>query len=220
MKVCIYIPIKTNNTRLPGKTFKLLAGKPLYSYLFNTIKKLGIPVYISSSDDSIQKISKEWGFNFLKQPEELNANTITGNALLNHYIDLIDADQICFCHITSPFMSLETIKKGISELEGNRELDSILGVSPIYNRCWFNGKPINHDPEKLLRTQDLTPIYVETPDIYFVKKESFKKYKKRVCGNLKTLVVQPIEATDIDNLSDFINAESLLNSGIVNFKWD
>ena len=43
-KVCILVPIKTNNKRLPGKTFKKLKGKPLYSYLFNTLKKMFEPL--------------------------------------------------------------------------------------------------------------------------------------------------------------------------------
>lgn len=219
MKACVYIPIKTNNTRLPGKTFKLLSGKPLYSYLFNTVKKLEVPVYIDSSDDEVLKIAKNNGFIALKRPEAFNADNIAGNDLLKRVIDQIDEDIICFCHITSPFLKVETITKSIIQLEQNKSLDSLFGVTPVFNRCWFKNKPINHDPNNLLRTQDLTPVYVEAADLYIVKKDSFKKYGKRVCGNYNQIEVDSVEAADIDTLTDFIHAESLLNSGIVNFKW-
>lgn len=218
MKTCIYIPIKTLNKRLPGKTFKLLNKRPLYSYLFNTIKKLKLDVYIDSSDDKIEELAKKNGFNFLKRPEEYNADNIAGNDLLMRVIDKLDYDLIVFLHITSPFLSAETINKAIKLMEKNPKLDSLFGVVSRYNRFWYDGKPINHSLKKLVRTQDLIPVKEEAADCYFVRKNSFKKYKRRVCGKFGLLEVSKVEATDIDNLEDFIYAEALIKAGIVNQK--
>ena len=215
MKTCILVSIKTNNKRLPGKTFKMLGGKPLYSYLFRMLKEQSkAEVYIDSSDEEVLKISNEWGFKTIKRPEEYNSDSTSGDELLGRVVDMVDFEVIGALYITSPFISKETIERAINEIENNESIDSLLGVVPRYNRFWYNNKPVNHNINHLIRTQDLTPVYEEA-DFYFVRKSSFKRYGKRVCGNIKTQEVNVVEATDIDTAEDFVYAESLLNGGFV-----
>lgn len=219
MKTAIVVPIKTNNTRLPGKTFRFLNGKPLFAYLFDTlreIKKRNIAdIFIDSSDNRVLTIAKRAGFNTLKRPEEYNSDSTSGDELLNRNIQYLeDYDIIGWLHITTPFLSQKTIETAIALLKNNAEKDSLFGIAPIYNRCWFKGSSVNHDIKKLIRTQDLIPLHQEA-DFYFFKKESFKKYKKRVCGNFLLLEVSKIEGVDIDDLSDFVYAESLIKAGLV-----
>ena len=61
MKVVCIIPIKLNNVRLPNKNIKLLNGKPLCSYLFNTIINIDIidEIYCYCSDDKIKSYLPE-----------------------------------------------------------------------------------------------------------------------------------------------------------------
>ncbi|MBR9706745.1 hypothetical protein GOV14_06940 [Candidatus Pacearchaeota archaeon] len=216
MKTCIVTTIKTTNKRLPGKTFKLLNGKPLYTYVFSTLKKLvGVDVYIDSSDDHVLNIAKEWGFKTLKRPEEYDADHIQGNELLDRIVDMLDYDIIGWILITTPFLTVETIKRSISLMEQDPSIDSLIGIVPRQNRFWYKDKPINHDINNLIGTQSLIPVQEEA-DFYFIRKESFKKYAKRVCGNVKTVQVNDIEAVDIDTLTDFLFAEALLKQDLVN----
>lgn len=217
MKTCIIVPIKTINKRLPGKTFKKLAGKPLYYYLFKTLKNLDMSghIFIDSSDKSILKIAEgEWGFRTFKRPEKYNADSVAGDQLINRIVGKLDYEIIGLLHITSPFLKKETIIKAISIIEEDKELDSIFGVVPRFNRFWYNEKPINHDPKNLVRTQDLNPIKEEA-DFYFVRKKSFKKYQKRVCGNFKSIEITNIESVDIDTIEDFLYAETLIKNRLV-----
>ena len=209
MKTCIIVPIKTQNKRLPGKTFKLLNGKPLYTYMFETLKsQTKADVYIDSSDEEVLRIANEWGFKTLKRPEEFNSDSTAGDQLLMRIVDMLDYDIVGEVHITSPFLNRKTIEESIKVIESDESIDSLLGVVPRYNRFWYENKPLNHDINNLVRTQDLVPVYEEA-DFYFVRKTSFKKYGKRVCGNIKTYEVQNTEAVDIDTLEDFVYAEAL-----------
>lgn len=214
----ILVPIKTTNERLPGKNTRNLKGKPLYWYLFRTLKTIKniTTVYVDSSDKDILKIADEWGFSTFKRPEEYNAHTITGDELIMRVVDSIDTDIIGLLHVTSPFLKTKTIENAISLFEDDHLLDSAFGVVPIYDRFWFKGAPVNHDIKELKRTQDLEPVYKET-DIYFARKKSIMKYKKRICGNAKPFEVDAIEATDIDYLSDFLTAGALIDSGLTEF---
>lgn len=221
MKVCIAVPIKTINKRLPGKTFKLLAGKPLYSYLFDTLsrsKKEGIvdEIFIDSSDDEVLKIAEGYGFKTFKRPEEFNADSVAGDQLISRIIpDLKDFDLIGWFHITSPFLSQKNIIDAIQLMKSDPNLDSVFGVVPRYNRFWYKSEPVNHDPENLVRTQDLIPVEEEA-DFYLFKRNSFEKYKRRVCGNHGIVRATDVESVDIDTLEDFLFAETLIRAGVVN----
>lgn len=216
--ICILVPIKTINKRLPGKTFRLLNGKPLYSYLFRTLSnlkgKIVGEIYVDSSDDEVLKIAQEYGFSTFKRPEEYNGDNIAGDQLIGRVIDSLHHKIIGLLHITSPFLSEETISKAI-ELTEKENVDSVFGVAPRYGRFWYKNAPVNHDPNNLVRTQDLIPVHEEAADLYFFKKDSFIKYNKRVCGNFNMIEVNKIECTDIDTLEDFINAEGLIKSGLI-----
>lgn len=219
MKNCVIVPIKTVNKRLPNKTFRKLNDKPLYTYLFTTLSNLKgntiDEVFIDSSDENVLKIAQEWGFKTFKRPEEYNSDSTAGNQLITRIInDLKEYDIIGLLHITTPFLSEETIKKAIFIIREDKEIDSLFGVTPIYNRLWYKNKPVNHDINNLIRTQDLTPVHEEA-DFYFFRNKSFKKYGKRVCGNYQTMEVSKIEAVDIDDLKDLLYSEILIKNGLV-----
>lgn len=214
-KTCIIIPIKTNNKRLPGKNTYPLKGKPLFTYLFNTLKHSNRikNVYVDSSDETILHTAKNWGFVPLKRPEEYNADDITGDELLMRIVHNIEYDIIGLLHVTTPFLKINTIESVIYQMSNDESIDSMFGITPRYSRFWFNNKPVNHDIKKLIRTQDLTPVYEEA-DFYFVRRNALLKYKKRVCGKIKPVEVSEIESTDIDTIVDFYKAEALLESGL------
>jgi N-acylneuraminate cytidylyltransferase len=150
MRSCILVPIKTNNKRLPGKTFKDLNGKPLWSYLFSTLGKTEIDTYVDSSSESVLEIATELGFTSIKRPIKYNLDHITGDELIARDLNLLSSyDVIGLLHITSPFLKVETIKKAISTLEENPDLDSLFGAVSRQGRFWYNGEPVNHDPQKL-----------------------------------------------------------------------
>ncbi|HLC77843.1 MAG TPA: acylneuraminate cytidylyltransferase family protein [Candidatus Nanoarchaeia archaeon] len=217
MNACIVVPIKTNNTRLPGKNTKMLAGKPLYSYLFNTLKKVkeaGLAeIFVDSSDENILKIARQWNFKTVKRPKEYNSDTTNGDDLINRIVSKLNFEIVGQLFVTSPFLSFDAIKFAIVSMKKNN-YDSLFGVVKRQNRFWFKSKPINHDLNKLLRTQDLTPVYEES-DLYFFKKSSFLKYKKRICGKYKAISVRKLESVDIDYPEDFVYAESLIKSKLV-----
>jgi N-acylneuraminate cytidylyltransferase len=214
MNICIIVPIKTINERLAGKTTRLLNGKPLYSYLFETLRKVAklYTVYVDSSDEIILTIAKKWGFQTLKRPEQYNKDNITGDDLLMRVVHNLDYDIIGLLHITSPFLSVETIETAIRLLIEETQLDSVMGILPRFNRFWFDRKPINHDLTHLVRTQDLNPIYEET-DVYFVRRTSLIKFGKRICGNYKFIEMGEVESVDIDTIEDLIYAGALIDAG-------
>jgi CMP-N-acetylneuraminic acid synthetase len=210
----IHIPIKTTNERLPGKNTRPLAGRPLYEYLFSTLRHLpDVPVFIDSSDPAILAAAAKWNFHPLERPRALDGNSVTGNELLARALPLMTADVIGQLHVTSPFVRRATIMRAFGLLRDEPEIDAVFGARPLYNRFWFAGRPVNHDPDRLQRTQELEPVYEES-DFYFFRKETFLHHGRRVAGRIRMIDVDPVEAVDIDTLQDFLHAEALIHAGV------
>ena len=210
----IVIPIKTNNQRLPGKNTMLLGERPLYDYLFKTIKGCETidTVYVDSSDESILEIALAEGFNTIKRPVELNSPETSGNDLLKFEMEHTSESIICQCFVTLPFLKSETIDESINLLLSAR-VSSILALSKIENRFWYQGAPINHDYKTLQGTQYESPVYVEA-GFYTFKKHEFLQQESRITDSRAIMYVDEIECVDIDTKLDFLYAEALVRSDL------
>ena len=210
----IVIPIKTNNQRLPGKNTKDLLGRPLYGYLFQTVKGCEFvdEIYVDSSDEYILEKASSEGFSTIERPETLNYPATSGNDLLSFEMDHIQQEIICQCFVTMPFLSSGTIDKSI-ELLRQSEATSVLALCEVENRFWLNGQPVNHDYQILRGTQYMTPILQESGFYTFVK-EAFLKERSRITSQRVELIVDLLECADIDTESDFIFVESLMKQGL------
>ena len=83
--------------------------------------------------------------------------------------------------------------------------DSVFGVNRIQSRLYTGeGKALNHNPEKLIRTQDLPPLFEENSNLYIFSRSSFKRAGNRRIGiNPFMFEVPRIESLDIDTQADF-----------------
>ena len=62
---------------------------------------------------------------------------------------------------------------------------------------------MNHDPDNLLRTQDLEPWFEENSNLYIFTREGFAKTNARI-GKQPMLFESPrFESIDIDTLDDW-----------------
>ena len=94
MKVVAVVPMKLNNQRLPNKNTKLFTnGKPLCSYLLNTLEKVNNidDIYVFCSDEIIKKYLTN-NVKYLKRSSDLDTDTSTMNDILNDFTKKVEAD--------------------------------------------------------------------------------------------------------------------------------
>lgn len=210
MKTVAVIPMKLNNERLPKKNTKMFKnGRPLCSYIFNTLRKVKNidNIYVFCSDESIKEYLPN-NIVFLKRSEDLNKNTTTMNEVLKAFANVVDADIYVLAHTTAPFVNYESFEKCIDKVK-NEDYDSAFSVKKIQEFLWMNGKPLNYELENIPRTQDLPTIYSETCGFYIFKKDVLEKYNRRIGKKPYLHEVNSIEAIDIDDSFDFDIADFL-----------
>lgn len=211
MKTVAIIPIKSRSTRVKGKNFKKIFGKPLYTFLLDKIKKCQFEeIYVDTDSDEIKKYCIKNNIKIINRLPKLAKDNANGNDLLNYHYKLIKADLYFQLFITSPLITIKTINNCIKKLKKSKKHDSIVTSRRIFTWYWFKNKPINYNPTKLPRSQDAKPVIVETTALYGIKSEALKKRKCRIGYNPFFYDVSEKEAVDLDNEIDFLYLKSFL----------
>ena len=204
MKVVAFVPIKLNNERLPGKnTKKFYNGRPLISYILETLQKVSNidEIYVYCSSDEIKKYLPI-SVKFLQRDNYLDLSTTSFNKVLTTFADIVKADIYVLSHATAPFLKKETFEEAVEAVKSG-EYDSALSVQKLQEFLWKNNKPFNYEPEKIPRTQDLEPYFMETCGMYVYTSELIKREQRRIGHKPYLVEVSKIEATDINNINDF-----------------
>lgn len=213
MKITAFVPIKLNSQRLPKKMLLPLGDKLLFQHIFEKLldikKKIDIDIYCYCSDESIKEQLPE-NIIFLKRDEKLDSNETLGIEIYKSFVNLIDSDIYILCHATSPFIKSESILKGIKKITDDK-YDSAFSVSKIQTFSWYKNEPINYDFEKVVKTQDIEPIYWETSAFYIFKKYILKNHNRRIGFNSYKIETDRIESIDIDEKEDYELALKIIN---------
>ena len=92
--------------------------------------------------------------------------------------------------------------------------DSLFAVNKVQTRFYaVDGRPINHDPNNLVRTQDLEPWFEENSNLYVFDRASFASTAARIGRRPILFETPPLESVDIDDQTQWIIAEALALHG-------
>ena len=217
MKIKALLPMKGNSERVPNKNMRDFNGLPLYHAVVKSLlnSKYIECVVINTDSEIIEKDAKEiFGDKIIiiNRPIEIQGDFVSMNDIIAYDLSKLDGEYFLQTHSTNPLLKSETIDKAIEKyFAGLDNFDSVFGVTKVQTRFYDkNAKAINHNPNELLRTQDLEPMYEENSNFYIFSKESFKEANsKRIGLKPQIFEVNKLEAIDIDEPEDFIMAEFL-----------
>ena len=212
MSTVAVVPMKLNNSRLPQKNTKSFTnGKPLCHYILSTLLSISEidKVYVYCSNPDIQRFLPE-GVRFLKRSKSLDLDSTSMTEVLSCFSKDVPADIYVMTHATSPFVSKESIRKGLYAVQYGK-YDSAFAAKKLQDFLWMNGIPLNYSLNNIPRTQDLPPVYEETSGFYIYEYEVIEKLHRRIGNNPLIVEVNEIEAVDIDEADDFKIADAIFN---------
>lgn len=214
-KVTATVPMKGNSERVPNKNIRLLNGKPVCHWIIESLSKSKYvdEILINTDSDKIKEIVSSFDMvKVLDRPDFLLGDAVSMQPLLEYDIEQAKNEYIFQTHSTNPLLSTATIDKAIQTYFENLDKhDALFSVTPIQQRFYFkNGEPVNHDPQNMIQTQLLEPIYHENSCLYIFSRETNRKVKNRIGTNPYFFEMDHLEAADIDEWHDFLWAEFLL----------
>lgn len=215
LKIVALVPMRHSSERVIGKNYREFAGKPLFFHVIESLlacQAISTVVIDTDSPVIIEMTKKEFpSVKVLERPEHLRDGGIAMNDVLLNIINQVDADFYLQTHSTNPLLSSKTIEEGINKFAGLYPMyDSLFSVTKKNVRYWdILARPINHNQNILLRTQDLPPIFEENSCMYLFSKEILTRKHNRI-GDRPYLYEMPeIETQDIDVELNFKVAEFL-----------
>jgi CMP-N-acetylneuraminic acid synthetase len=215
-RIAAIVPMRHFSRRVSGKNYRLLADKPLYRYILDTL--LAIPaitevIVDTDSQQIIDEVEQQLPrVRIVRRPEHLRSEMTVMNEILLNTVTEVEADYYLQTHSTNPFLSEETLAHAIEMFLAKREqYDSLFSVSPLQVRLWSpDGRALNHDPDNLIRTQDLEPVMEENSCIYIFRKDVLQARGNRIGAHPLVFVMDPSEALDIDTELDWQIAQARL----------
>ena len=166
-------------------------------------------MYVYCSNPDIQELIPE-GVKYLKRSESLDQDTTKMNEVLQCFAAEVPADIYVMTHVTSPFITAESIKKGLAAVESG-EYDSSFAAKKLQDFLWKDGVPFNYALDDIPRTQDLPALYEETSGFYIYRNEVMTRLNRRIGRKPFIVEVGQIESVDIDEAEDFAIADAIFN---------
>lgn len=215
------LPMKAHSERVSGKNFRVLGDRPLFRWMVDTLLAVpAIDAVVINTDardflagQGLTHGSADGRVMIRDRRPEICGDLVSMNRILADDIAAVAADTYLMTHTTNPFLSAASITAALDRYEravACGEADSLFTVNRVQTRFYAaDGRPINHDPGNLIRTQDLEPWFEENSNLYIFSRDSFARTDARI-GRRPILFESPaLEAIDIDTPEQWSLAQAV-----------
>ena len=228
MNIIAVIPARGGSKGIPRKNVRLMNGKPLIAYAIgNALACDAIGDVVVSSDDSeILSIAAKYGATPLERSSSLAQDAVTLDPVIFDAVEQMEKrngkkyDVVITLQPTSPLLSVETLSAAIeSFLKG--EKDTYISATNKPHLAWTKNEQGENIPlyKERLNRQQLPPNYLEA-GAFFITKREFVSPNSRMGKAISVYEIPENEATDIDDISDWITCESRLKAQTIVFRCD
>jgi len=222
MSTIALLPLKAHSARVSGKNFRNFAGKPLFRWILDTLLEVKEIDRIVINTDARDLLAERGLFEtdrilIRDRKPEICGDFVSMNLVIADDLENVQADAYVMTHTTNPLLSAENIRAAIASYRAgvaSGAHDSLFTVNKFQTRFYrADGSPVNHDPNNLIRTQDLEPWFEENSNLYIFSRDSFAATQARI-GKKPILFETPrAESADIDDQDGWDIAETLAKAG-------
>ena len=211
-RIVALLPMKANSERVKGKNFREFCGKPLFRWILDTLLSVEAIDEIVINTDARKALAhhgleEDGRIRIRDRKPEICGDHVSMNLVLNDDVQNVDADIFLMTHVTNPLLRATTIRMALDKFKRARNAgtaDSLMTVNKIQARFYrADGRPVNHDPDNLIPTQELEPWYEENSNLYIFDRQSFAATSARIGKKPMMLETGKLESVDIDTPEDW-----------------
>lgn len=204
--------MKANSERVKGKNFRDFNGKPLFRWILDTLVSVDAIDQVIINTDARHILAEnglvDGGKILIRERRaEICGDFVSMNRIIEDDLANSDGDIYLQTHTTNPLLSAETVSRCIKQFQqqlADGSADSLFTVDKVQTRFYREDcTAVNHDPDNLVRTQDLEPWFEENSNLYLFSKESFAKTQARIGAQPAMHVNPKFESIDIDEPEDW-----------------
>ena len=222
----LFTIVKENSSRVDRKNFQTICSDtPLWKWTVNRLVSDKYELYVNTDSnivlDSVSSISNAYGIPRSDKHIEWEKNSDReGSPVESMLIEFCEDDSIppseviCLFHVTSPFIDLKTIEQASEYL--NNGYDSVQSVKRIQDFVFMTEDekiiPVNYDPSRVQRTQDIPPVYMSLGAFFISTKQKILEERKRLPGKVFNYELNSVSSIEIDYPDDLQLARYVASS--------
>jgi len=217
-KIVALLPMKANSERVRGKNFREFNGKPLFRWILDTLLSIDQIDQVVINTDA-RAILAEHGLMdaprvlIRDRKPEICGDFVSMNLVLADDVANVLSDVYLMTHTTNPLLSRQSVAGALAMFQqgvADGSCDSVFTVNKFQTRFYgSDASAINHDPDNLIRTQDLEPWFEENSNLYAFSRSSFESTKARIGRKPKMYQMGRTESVDIDDAESWQMAEAM-----------
>jgi N-acylneuraminate cytidylyltransferase len=220
------IPARGGSKRIPRKNIKEFCGKPMIAWSIEAAKASGLfdHVIVSTDDDEIAKVAKQWGAEVpFVRPEELSNDYAATTEVVAHAAQWAlgqgwNVTAVCCIYATAPFVQMEDLRQGLKALESGdwayafTVTDFAAPIFRSFKKNASGGIEMFYPEHFSTRSQDL-PVALHDAGQFYWGRPSAWIEGKRVFDQWSVPVVIPRwRVQDIDTEEDWLRAELMFRA--------
>lgn len=215
------IPARGGSKRIPRKNIKNFLGIPIIAYSIKLAIESNLfeEVMVSTDDHEIAEVAIKYGakvpfFRSEKNSKDHSSTIdVIEEVIFNYQTLNLKFQHICCIYPCAPLCKNEYLHEAYTLLK-HKNFDSVFPVisysTPIQRALKIeeNEKVSIIRPEfENVRSQDLEPAYFDAGQFYWLKSPEILKNRKIYTNNSGYIILNEMQAQDIDNIIDWELAE-------------
>ncbi len=226
MDITCFLPCRKGSERIPKKNVQTFAGFE-HGLLEIKLRQLDNceaidEIILSTNDEEIISYAESLKIDRLivhHRDDQLCSSTTSTDELVPLAMELANCEHILWTHVTSPFFTsrvyyhfIDTYAMALQE-----GYDSLMSVKELRSFIWNEAGPVNHEREveKWPRTQTLKPLFEVDSGAFLNSKRNYAEHGDRIGSNPQFFVSPGHASFDIDWPEDYILAQEMVVSGVV-----
>ncbi|WP_122893848.1 acylneuraminate cytidylyltransferase family protein [Arcobacter peruensis] len=224
-RVLSVIPARGGSKGLPRKNIIDLKGKPLIAWTIeSSLKSKYISkTVVSSDDEEILDISKNYNAQTIKRPEEFSNDEASSECVVFHALQYLKKEDFEFDYVvllqpTSPLRDEKDIDMAFEKLF-EKEASALISVTLYDNKIlkafmlnsdgFMQGVSNNSFPFQ--RRQDLPKTYLSNGAIYIIEVEEFLERDSFYTDKTVSFEMSKEKSFDVDTIEDLKHIERQLD---------
>ncbi|MDR1045623.1 MAG: pseudaminic acid cytidylyltransferase [Candidatus Adiutrix sp.] len=215
------ITARGGSKRIPGKNYKLFAGKPMIAWPIEAARASGLfeRIIVSTDADEIAEVARQYGAEVpFRRPADLSDDLTPTAPVLLHAVDWLgqngcEPEYLCCLYPTSPFILADDLRRGLSVLVQSGAPGALSVTTfdfPILRAFRLEpdgGLAFNWPEHEMTRSQDLPDFYHDAGQFYWLRVRDFRELKRLVMPGARPVVLPRKRVQDLDTPEDWESAE-------------
>lgn len=216
------IPIRKGSQRVQNKNIRPFADTTLLENKIKVLKEAGFfdDIIVNTDSEEAIEMAAANGVSWHRREPYYASSACSGSEFFQHLGIVTDCDVFCYCPVTSPFVTVATMRKckEIYEEKMADGCDCVSTVSDVKEFLWLDGKPLNYDKQNAPNSQNLPDVKALNFGFTMVRRDSLIKNRNIIGDNPCFVTTSGIESVDIDTPLDFYIAEKIYQKVITEGK--